>query len=184
MRDPSKTRRLILGIGLVVAVTLAVVKAYFIGYYRIPQNGMYPGLPAGSRLLTAKRAYAEPSAVKRGDIIVFERNEEGKAYTYIWRVVALPGDKVEATGEKLSINGQAVLQQKVRETGGRMIFREQLDDKSYEVAFDHARLEPPSDVSLTVPQDHFFVMGDNRFEALDSRSFGPIPFRSIRGRKL
>jgi signal peptidase I len=55
---------------------------------------------------------------------------------------------------------------------------------SYQIAFDPSAKERPPDVSVIVPPDHVFVMGDNRFDAFDSRRFGPIPFSSIIGKKL
>jgi signal peptidase I len=170
----------------IVAILLAALalKAFFIDYYRIPQNGMYPGLPAGSGLFVAKRAYADASSVKRGDIVVFVREENGQRYNYIWRVVALPGDKVEASGETLIVNGEPIQRQRVREADGRIVFREQIGDAAYEVAFDTLPNSWPPDSSVTVPPNQFFVMGDNRFNARDSRYFGPITFSSIIGKKL
>ena len=165
-------------------VAVLIVKVLFVGRYRIPQNGMYPGLPAGSSLLTAKRAYSDPSSVKRGDIIVFVREENGQRYNYIWRVVGLPGEKIEASGESLIISGQKVQRQKIREADGRTVFREQIGDVSYEVAFDLSPSSQPPEVSITVPAGQFFVMGDNRFDARDSRYFGPVAFNSIIGKKL
>jgi signal peptidase I len=167
-----------------VLLLLLIVKTFFIGYYRIPQNGMFPGLPAGSTLFTSKLAYSNASCVKRGDVVVFIREENGQRYNFIWRVVALPGEKVETSGESLTINGQAVKRQQAREADGKTIFREQIGDVSYEVSFDTSPRYSPPDVSITVPPDHFFMMGDNRFDARDSRYFGPVPFSSIIGKKL
>jgi signal peptidase I len=160
------------------------IKTFFVGYYRIPQNGMYPGLPAGSSLFTAKRAYSSVSSVKRGDIVIFVREENGRRYNYIWRVIALPGEKVEASDEALKINGQPVQRQRMREADGKTVFREQFGDAAYEIAFDTLPSSHPPDSSVTVPPDEFFVMGDNRFDARDSRYFGPIPFSAIIGKKL
>ena len=112
------------------------------------------------------------------------REENGQRYLYIWRIIALPGEKVEASGESLTINSQLVQRQRIRETSGKTIFREQIGDVSYEVAFDQSPSYSPPDISLTVPPDQFFVMGDNRFDARDSRYFGTIPFSSIIGKKL
>jgi signal peptidase I len=170
----------------VVALILAAlaIKTFFVGYYRIPQNGMYPNLPAGSVLFTAKRACFTASSVKRGDIIVFIRKENGRHYNYIWRVVGLPGEKVHASGATLIINGQPVQRRYVRDADGKSIFHEQIGDASYEVAFDKSPRYRPPDVSITVASDHFFVVGDNRFGARDSRYFGTIPFSSVTGKKL
>ena len=115
MPNPAKTRQIVTWSLLVVVLALVATKAFFISYYHIPQNGMYPSLPAGSRLFAARRAYSGATSVKRGDIVVFVRDENGRRYNYIWRVIALPGEKVEASGESLTINGQAVQRQRVRE---------------------------------------------------------------------
>ena len=180
----SKTRQIVTWSVIAVPLAFFTIKTFFVGYYRIPQNGMYPTLPAGSILFTAKRPYSDPSRVKRGDIIVFVREQNGQRYNYIWRVVALPSDKVEASGESLIINGRQVRRERIGNTNGKTIFREHLGDVSYQIAIDPSSPNHPPDASLTVPPDEFFVMGDNRFNAFDSRNFGPISFSSIIGKKL
>lgn len=184
----SRTSKIILGSGaavlLALLASLLVVKALFLGDYVIPQNGMYPGLPSGSRLLTIKHPYAAPSEVKRGDIVVFTRDQSGGRYIYIWRVVGLPGDTIEAAGASLVINGRPVVRERIREEQGTVIFRERLDEAAYEIAISQSPREPPPDASVIVPSDHFFVLGDNRLNAVDSRFFGSIPFGAIIGRKL
>lgn len=174
-----------LSTAIAVLLVLLAVKGFFIDYYRIPQNGMYPGLPSGSIVFTAKRPYSDVSNVKRGDIIVFVREENGHRYNYIWRVVALPGETVTASGKSLVVNGRAAQRQPVREVDGKAVFREQIGDiPNYEIAFDLSPKSQPPDVSVTIPADQFFVMGDNRFDARDSRYFGPVSFSSIIGKKL
>ena len=169
---------------LIVVLALLALKTLFIGYYRIPQNGMYPTLPAGSVLFTIRHPYSDISRVKRGDIIVFVREQNGERYNYIWRVIGLPGDKVETFGELLIINGQSAAHERLADADGKSVFREQVGTVSYKIAFDPPTQERPPDVSVTVPADHVFVMGDNRFNAFDSRRFGPISFSSIIGKKL
>lgn len=181
----SSTSKIAICIGAGVLVALLVTKLFFIGNYYAAQNGMYPGLPVGSTLFVLKRAYSDASDVRRGDIVVFVRKERGDSYNYFWRVVALPGETVQASGEALTINGVAAQRHHVRETDDRKtIVRETIGDVSYDIAFDHSPGAAPADVSITVPPGHFFVMGDNRFDARDSRFFGPIPFHSIIGKKL
>jgi signal peptidase I len=184
MPNTSTTKKIAIGSIIAIVLALLAAKSLFISSYRIPQNGMYPGLPAGSRLFAARRAYSDASSVKRGDIVVFVREENGQRYNYIWRVVALPGERVDASGDTLTVNGQPVQRQRLREADGKTVFREQIGEMSYEVAFDDSPRHIPPDVSVIVPPDHFFVMGDNRFEARDSRYFGPIQFTSIIGKKL
>jgi len=184
MGTQSKTSKVIRWTLIGVLLVVLIVKTFFIANYRIPQNGMYPTLPANSRLFVNKRAYPAPSSVKRGDIVIFVREEDGQKYHYIWRVIGLPGEKVEASGAALKINGRAVERQRIRQEEGRIIFREQVNGAAYEIALDEAPAHDFKDVSVTVPPEHFFVMGDNRFNARDSRDFGPIPFASILGKKL
>lgn len=169
---------------LILVLALLLLKALFVDYYRIPQNGMYPTLAAGSVLFTIKRPYSDISAVKRGDIIVFVREQNGQRYNYIWRVVGLPGDRVQTSGESLIINGRPVARERLPDSNGKSLFREQMDNASYQIALDPPARERPPDVSIIVPPDHVFVMGDHRFNAFDSRRFGPIPFSSIIGKKL
>ena len=184
MSTTSKAKKIATWTIIALLLALLAIKTFFSDYYRIPQNGMYPGLPSGSSLFTAKRAYSDASSVKRGDIVVFVREENGQSYNYIWRVVALPGEKVETSGETLVINGQPVQRQRVRDEDGKTVFQEQIGDAAYEVAFDASPDSRPPDSTVTVPPDSFFVMGDNRFAARDSRYFGPIAFSSIIGKKL
>ncbi len=170
--------------GIVLVLVLLIIKTFFIGYYRIPQNGMYPGLPAGSRLFAVRRPYQDVASVQRGDVVVFVREENEQRYNYIWRVIALPGEQVEAAGESLTVNGKPVERQRLWDADGLQIFREQIGNVSYEVALDPAPQHPPPNVSVTVPPGQFFVLGDNRLNARDSRYFGPSPFSSITGKKL
>jgi signal peptidase I len=169
---------------IATGILLLVIKIFFIGIYRVPQNGMYPGLRAGSRVFTSRHAYSDVSAIKHGDIIVFIREEDGQRYNYIWRVIALPGEKVEASGESLAINGHAVERQRLREADGHIIFGEKIGGRSYEIAIEPSPRHLPPDVSITVPPGQLFVMGDNRFDARDSRYFGPVPFTSVIGKKF
>lgn len=184
MSTSFNTTNIIKWVVIAIALALLGIKMFVIGVYRIPQNGMYPSLPSGSFVFASHHAYSDISSVKHGDIVVFIREENGQRYNYIWRVIALPGETIEASGESLLINGKAVQRQQVREADGKTIFKEQIGDSSYEVAFDSSPRSTPPDVSITVPSEQIFVMGDNRFDARDSRYFGPIPFTSIIGKKL
>jgi signal peptidase I len=172
------------GVTAVLLVALVFARIFLVGIYVIPQNGMYPGLPAGSQLLTLKHPYAAPSEVRRGDIIVFIRGTKEGSYSYIWRVVGLPGDAIETAGASLAINGRPVEREQVRKQDDTTIFREHAGEAAYDIAVSQSPAAVPPDVSMVVPPDHFFVLGDNRLHAVDSRSFGAVPFGDIIGRKL
>jgi len=176
-------RKLVVGIVLGL-LAFGATKLILAGrWYRIPQNGMFPGLPAGSYLLVRPHAYSSPSEVQRGDVVVFQRIENGANYTYIWRVLGLPGDSVEVAGKRVAINGSELSRQRIREEAGHIIYRETNSPASYEVAYPTTvgATEPPAS-SLAVPADEFFVLGDNRNNARDSRYFGTVPFAAITGK--
>jgi signal peptidase I len=173
-----------------VAYPIGVVLALFfsgyhyVGYYRIPQNGMYPALAAGSRFLTIRRPYQTPGQVAHGDIILFTGTEQGRAYLYMWRVIGLPGDTVQTAGDAVIVNGVPLSRQKVRSEGELAIYRETNGDACYEVALpEQAQPPPPPDVTVTVPAGRFLVLGDNRHQARDSRYLGCVPFEAIIGKK-
>jgi signal peptidase I len=115
---------------------------------------------------------------------LFERAEAGSRYLYIWRVVGLPGETVEVDGDRLLLNGKEVSREKIRSEGELDIYRELCDGATYDVAYGPT-LPPaiPTSVTVTVPRDSLFVLGDNRHNAVDSRSFGPVPFASVVGKK-
>ena len=174
--------------GLVVlGLASAVVLRLFFGWYAtIPQNGMYPGMPAGSYFVTKKSPYLNITEIQRGDIVVFSRTEDGRTYEFVWRVIGLPGDELSVGKDTVSINGQNLRHETVREEDEFRIVREWNGDASYEVAYAETfdGDEPLPYANCKVPGDHFFVLGDNRNQAQDSTYVGPIPFTSIVGKKI
>ena len=176
-------------VGLVVVLGLAatiVLRFFVINWVTIPEDGMFPGLPAGSWFLTLRRPYRSVNDIKRGDVVVFNRDVGGTTYQYVWRVVGIPGDLVEVSNQGLSLNGQALKHETVSDKGQYLIVREWNGDVSYEVAYNRMldRAEPPPIASMKVPDDHLFLLGDNRYMAEDSTFIGPIPFSSIVERKI
>lgn len=158
---------------------------FFIKSYKIPQNGMYPTINPGGRIFVYRRPYSDASRVRRGDVIVFVRTQEGKRYNYIWRVIGIPGDKITVEADKVILNGQPLKRKSLHTEEKLTIYQETIDDTIYEVAYDDEA--PPSNrlnASIVVPSDQVFVLGDNRFNAVDSRYFGCVPFKTIIGKML
>lgn len=136
------------------------------------------------------------AVVDRGDIFVFEYPPRRKLQ-YVKRVIGLPGDKIEYRNKILSVNGQELSRRRTEdyfdESSVRHYSRfiEKLDRSEYAILFDKDRPAilpasqrfPYSDnctygndgVVCLVPKDHYYVLGDNRDNSLDSRYWGFVP---------
>lgn len=136
---------------------------YTLRALRIPSESMASTLVPGDHLY-ADMAFYSGHEPKADDIVVMSYPENA-SLTHIKRIVAVPGDEVEFTGDSLTVNGNAL-----------DVFRRA---PSREVAkgFSTAR-------KLVLGQDQYYVMGDNAAYSQDSRHFGPIGRREILGKAL
>ena len=151
--------------------------------FTIPQNGMYPTLPAGSTHWVTMSRTTSGRDMSVGDIVLFKALHANKTYTFVWRVVAMPGDRVVIESDKIQINGTQINRKLVRKENQLEIFAEDLGEKSFEVAYDSAAAEDSRiGCDLIVPDGHVFVLGDNRYNALDSRYLGAIPINDVFGK--
>lgn len=184
-QKPRNRRKLFVSASLIALLLgFLLVKQYVVGFYKLPQSGMYPTISAGSYFFASRLAYSDSTDVKRGDIVVFHHDWEGQRTVFIWRVVGLPGDTIEVTEQGVSINGSVLPIQKIEDRDGLAIYRETNGQATYTIAIDPAPRQRPADFSGMVPADHFFLMGDNRNNALDSRYLGFIPFNAIIARRF
>ncbi|MBQ29245.1 MAG: signal peptidase I [Acidimicrobiaceae bacterium] len=139
---------------IIVALLAAfVIRVVVVQTYFIPSNSMAPTLEVGDRLMVYKLAF-RVGQVDRGDLVVFNRPpsiENSQLKDFVKRVVALPGEQIQA------INGVVYVD-------NLPLPEEYLSENSLTADFD----------PIDVPKDHIFVMGDNRSNSRDSRSFGPI----------
>jgi len=185
MRKSKRTLTLVSLVSLLAVISAVVLKLFFINYSIVPQNGMYPQIPAGTLVFSWRHPYKTVSDVRRGDVVLFTRTESGQQYTFIWRVIGLPGDKVEINGETVLINGKPLIREQVRQDGNLTIYRESSGDAIYEVAYPkNSNVADQPNAALTVPENHLYLLGDNRFDARDSRYTGPVPFGSVIGKKM
>jgi signal peptidase I len=179
-------RRLRNRVLLAIASGLLVVGFLFFRHhherYRIPQNGMYPDMPAGTGFWVTKHPYRTIGDVRRGDIIVFRRDRGGVAYDYVWRVIALPGERIGIHQDAVIINGQSLPRTPLRDEDGNRIFEETAGGRTYRIAVPPQLTSASDFPEVTVPAGHVFVLGDNRHHASDSRSIGAVAFDSILAR--
>ena len=157
----------------------------------------------GLRLPVANTKLTEGAPVQRGDVMVF-RYPPRPSVDYIKRVVGIPGDEVAYLNKKLTLNGQPVASQALPDYFDESTMRyyrherEQLPGKTHDIIVDTERAGfiPGADdfpmrdqcrysvegVVCKVPEGHYFMMGDNRDNSLDSRYWGFVPDRNIVGK--
>jgi len=168
---------------IVVAVILALfIRTFVVQAFKIPTGSMEPNLLVGDHLLVNKFVFAPTASslermllpmrqIRRGDVIVFKFPEDPER-DFIKRVIGLPGDTVELRHRQVVVNGSPL-----QEPYAHYLFPvSENETESFDV---RARYGP-----VTVPESHYFMMGDNRDNSQDSRYWGFLPAHYIKGRAL
>jgi len=135
--------------------------------FKVPNGGMAPSLLAGDYFIVNKLAYQDHGP-GRGDMIVF-RYPEDESKIFVKRIIAVPKDQLEIRDKVVYLNGEAL-----REDN----YIQHVDTKIFEKAVNPRDNLGP----LTVPENSYFVMGDNREESLDSRFWGFLKQDKIIGK--
>ena len=155
-------------LALQVAVFIALASLFFLRAPQVEGRSMLPGVQSGDHVLINTLAYGialgpwvvARTSVRRGDIIAFERGQGDDTKTFLKRVIALPGEHVEIRDGIVWVAGDPLV--------------------------TPATILPDSSTmkALVVPSAMVFVLGDNRAESDDSRTFGPVAQSSIIGKAL
>ena len=194
-----------------IAIFIALlIRSFIFEPFNIPSGSMKPNLLVGDFIFVSKYSYgfskhSLPFSIplipgkifsntpERGDVVVFKTPENNRT-DYIKRVIGLPGDKIEIKNGIIFINGSEILRKKLNDfidtdnkTSNKRVrmyneyfFNKEiniLDITDYGIA-DNTQL-------FNVPENHFFVMGDNRDNSQDSRfisTVGFIPYENLVGK--
>ena len=157
---------------LVIAVVIAVVlRLFVVQTFYIPSGSMLPTLQIGDRILVNKLSY-RIHGIHRGDIVVFTRPplEPPQYQDLVKRVIGLPGETIQAVGGRITIDGKPLAEPWLTPAMQHSTYPTP-DGRPFDLA------QP-----FTIPAGEIFVMGDNRTNSADSRTFGPIPESTIVGK--
>lgn len=131
--------------------------------FKVTSQAMAPTLLPGDHVIVDQAAY-RTARPRRGDVVLF-RFPDHQGPMLIYRVIGVPGDQVQVRDQRVSVNGDILLEPYAQHTDDTILTG---------TVRDH--LGP-----VTVPRDHYFVMGDNREWSLDSRFLGPISHEALVG---
>ena len=187
-----------------------VVRSFLFQPFNIPSGSMIPTLLVGDYLFVSKYSYGfskhsfpfspdlfegrilgkEP---ERGDVVVFKLPRDNST-DYIKRVIGLPGDHIRMINGHLHINGQPVKKELIGKkdvaagAGYRdraTLYRETLPNGVSYVSQEldvFGNMLGRNTPDFEVPAGHYFMMGDNRDNSLDSRYWGFVPEANIVGK--
>jgi len=185
-----------------VLIVVVLLRSFVIEPFRIPSGSMIPTLEIGDFIIVQKYAYGirlpvinkkiiETGEPQRGDVVVF-RYPIDPSINFIKRLIGLPGDRIEWTSDKkLMINGKLIAEETLEpypyESRSGKIQATHLRETLPSADGDHFHniiLEPGMGGSgeWTVPQGHYFMMGDNRDNSSDSRFWGYMPEKYLVGK--
>ncbi len=201
---------------IVQALLIAlVVRTFLFQPFNIPSGSMIPTLLIGDYLFVSKYSYGysnhslpfSPNLFsgrvlgappKRGDVAVFKLPRDGQT-DYIKRVIGLPGDRIQVKDGQLVINGELVPREPIARVRTEDVYGREAEVATYLETLPggvrHTIIERDGDTAISdntqvfvVPPEHYFMMGDNRDNSLDSRvpgdygGVGFVPFENLVGR--
>lgn len=190
-------------------VIAGLIRTFLFEPFKIPSGSMYPTLEIGDFLFVSKYTYGYSrhsfpfsyppfqgriwqNLPERGDVVVFKYPGDNKT-DFIKRIIGLPGDRIQMRDGRLYINGDMV---KREETGKYTISEYAIFPTTYTEYTEtlpngvkHRILELSDDktvdntIEFHVPENHYFMMGDNRDNSNDSRKdVGFVPLENIEGK--
>lgn len=181
-----------------VLLLVLVLRSFLMEPFTIPSSSMVPTLRIGDYILVNKFTYGLRLPVigtkvvslndpLRGDVMVFKYPGNPRI-NYIKRVIGLPGDTLRYENKMLTVNGKRMPQELLAELPPgqpvRQVLEENLDGIEHTIQHMMVRNQYQSVREWTVPEGHYFMMGDNRDNSNDSRVWGMVSDKYIVGKAV
>jgi signal peptidase I len=148
----------------VIAFILAmIIRTYVVQAFKIPTGSMIPTLKIGNRLLANKFIYRFKDP-ERGEVIIFKATIDKKK-SFIKRLIGLPGETIEIKKGFVYVNGKRIEDERIT---NNYYYNQGIYGKLGE--------------QIQVPEDSYFVLGDNSGNSRDSRYWGFVPKKNVKGR--
>lgn len=151
---------------LLAASFFLIIYIFLFRPFQVDGVSMFSTFHSGEYIMTSLISL-KTEALQKGDVIVFKSPVDPNK-DYIKRVIGLPGDTVLIQDGDVFVNGEKQDEHKYLDPGVR----------TYGGAY------MKEGISITVPPDQYFVMGDNRPNSADSREWGPIKYSAIIGKSM
>jgi signal peptidase I len=185
---------------LVTVLIVCSIRSSLADWNDVPTGSMKPTILEGDRVFVNKLAYdlkvpfttrhlAQWGNPHRGEIVVFFSPHDGRRL--VKRVVGLPGDTIELRQNRLILNGQPVEYRPLAQAwlrdvspsdrAAQVFAGEQLPGRAHAVAAIPQVSARRDFGPIVVPEERYFVMGDNRDDSFDSRYFGTVERQRILG---
>ncbi|MBM4316767.1 MAG: signal peptidase I [Deltaproteobacteria bacterium] len=193
------SRKAITRLFLLATVFALFGRLFIVEDYRIVSNSMFPNLKVGQLVFVAKSAFSIKLPFSSFELIKFSRPHRSEVVafilpqknhrTHVKRVVAVAGDRLEIKSGQLYINGNLSHYQEFKDSDRQIAgegFKLQLEQpdggQPYPIQMEQGKLADYGPID--VPLNHFFFLGDNRTDSIDSRTWGPVPYSYLKGKVL
>lgn len=183
-----------------VLLVVLLIRSFLIQPFRVPTGSLEPTVLPGDFIAVNQYAYGlrlpivhtkilsvgEP---KRGDIVVFHYPPD-PSITYVKRLIGMPGDTLSYVDKVLYINGKRIPQTLIGnnvdiEPGMPLPVLEKEENLlgiKHRIFIRENGANSRDFYNLKVPKDHYFMMGDNRDDSVDSREWGFVPEKNLIGK--
>ena len=176
---------------LIFVLLMVCFRSALADWNTVPTGSMNPTIIEGDRVWVNKLAYdiripftdislMRISNPERGDIVTFDSGPADA--TLIKRIIGLPGDILEMNNNFLYINGKPASYTFKKHDINSMLVEEDLNGIKHMIKISNRSTDRSSFCPVKVPENKYFVLGDNRNNSADSRVYGFIPRHEFRGR--